>query len=582
MNAATANSTSAIVGGASLNAPPLSEKPKIEKPKNGLAGLKHWRHDLLAGFLVAMVSTPFSIGIAVASGAPPITGLTSAIIAGFVLPFLGGSFVTISGPAAGLAPVLYGGMLLLGQGSLEKGYPLLLPVIMLAGLVQIILSKLKAARFSAMFPVPVVEGMLASIGLMIIAKQLPTLLGHKFLAHEFWGILKEAPHELLLANTTVLALGVSTLALIFIIGALGKNLKIVKLLSPQLFAVAFSTLIAQLFLHLSPDFMIHIPENPLAHGIILPDFAGLFEAKHLWVTAITLIITLTLIDGIESLATINAIDKIDPFRRKSNPDRTLFAMGLSNMSSSLLGGLTIIPGGVKSTANILAGGRTQWANFYNACFLLMFLLFFHQQISALPLAVLSAVLVYTGYKLCKPQVWLAVCRTGWDQFLLFTVTVLLTLATDLMWGILGGVAFAFLMNAMILWQINQTSQGKRTRNRAWLMAMFKNPVSAREFDGATYQLTFEGPLVCFNYLHLIQEFKRIPTEATHVVLLITNKVLMVEHTILDNLAHWMQQYQEETATFVELVGLNQLQKTAVSLHSTHILGEDEQQMMMAG
>src|SRR3954454_14661733 len=129
-----------------------------EKPQNGLAGLKHWRHDLLAGLVVSMVSVPFSLGIAVAAGAPPICGLISAIIAGLVLPFLGGSYVTISGPAAGLAPALFAAILLLGRGDMAVGYPLLLAAICLTGLTQIVLAKFKAAKFSALFPSAVVEG----------------------------------------------------------------------------------------------------------------------------------------------------------------------------------------------------------------------------------------------------------------------------------------------------------------------------------------------------------------------------------------------------------------------------------------
>src|SRR3954467_12157166 len=168
-----------------------------EKPQNGLAGLKHWRHDMLAGLVVSLISVPFSLGIAVASGAPPICGLISAIIAGLVLPFLGGSYVTISGPAAGLAPALLAAMTLLGRGDLAIGYPLLLVAICLTGLVQIVLAKFHAARFSALFPSSVVEGMLASIGLLIIAKQMPLLTGHPFHSHEFWGMVAETPLQLM-------------------------------------------------------------------------------------------------------------------------------------------------------------------------------------------------------------------------------------------------------------------------------------------------------------------------------------------------------------------------------------------------
>jgi carbonic anhydrase len=165
-----------------------------EKPRNGLAGLKHWRYDLRSGFTVAMISLPFSMGIAITSGAPPICGIVSAIIAGFVLPFLGGSYVTISGPAAGLAPALFAGMILLGHARLGRGasqsdllavgYPLVLVAIAIVGVLQVVLAKLKVARLSAIFPAAAMQGMLAAIGLMIIVKQVPLFMGVKFEAHE--------------------------------------------------------------------------------------------------------------------------------------------------------------------------------------------------------------------------------------------------------------------------------------------------------------------------------------------------------------------------------------------------------------
>src|SRR5262245_41985232 len=182
-----------------------------EKPCNGVAGLKHWRHDITAGLVVSLISLPFSLGIAIASGAPPICGLISAIIAGLVLPFLGGSYVTISGPAAGLAPALFAAMMLLGRNDRDVGYPLLLVAISLTGLVQIVLARLKAAKFSALFPSAVVEGMLASIGLLIIAKQLPLLFGRTFEAHEFWGILRETPAQFLQMNPRVFFVGAFSL-----------------------------------------------------------------------------------------------------------------------------------------------------------------------------------------------------------------------------------------------------------------------------------------------------------------------------------------------------------------------------------
>jgi carbonic anhydrase len=147
----------------------VDDIPAGEKPQNGMAGLKHWRYDLMAGLQVAMVGIPLSLGIAIASGAPPVCGLISAIIAGFVFPFLGGAYITISGPAAGL--------LLMGNGDLAVGYPLVLVAIALVGIVQIIGSTFNAGRFALFFPISVVEGMLMAIGMLIMSNKSRHFLG---------------------------------------------------------------------------------------------------------------------------------------------------------------------------------------------------------------------------------------------------------------------------------------------------------------------------------------------------------------------------------------------------------------------
>lgn len=570
-------------------APHLKVLPE-EKPKNGVAGLKHWKYDLVAGLLVAMVSTPFSIGIAIASGAPPITGLISAIIAGLVLPFLGGSYVTISGPAAGLAPALYAAMLALGGNDLAAGYPLLLPLICMVGLVQIVLSKMKAARFSAIFPAPVVEGMLTAIGLMIIFKQIPLLIGHKFLAHEFWGIVLETPHELLQATPSVMWLGIFTLAVMAGIGTIWKNAKWTKIVPPQVIAVAISTIIAQCFLNLDPKFLIQLPADPLTHGIVFPDFQGVISNPKLWWTALSIVITLTLIDGIESLATINAIDKIDPFRRKSDPDKTLLAMGVSNVASSLVGGLTIIPGGVKSTTSIMAGGRTQWANFFNACFLLLFLFVFRDVINLMPSTVLAAVLVFTGYKLCKPSVWINIKNVGMEQFVLFTATVFITLTTDLMWGIIGGIGLAMLMNSGFIYCLKKAhsqrslagSENKPVSVVSAITCMFQNPVREKRWEGRTYHLYLDKPLVCSNYLQLSKELKELPDTAEKIYLHLDESITMMDHTTVENLHTFIHQRNEENTVEIELVGFDRLKALSTAECATRIIDIELEQIAQAG
>src|SRR4051794_28150647 len=466
--------------------------------------------------VVSLVSLPFSLGIAVASGAPPICGLISAIIAGLILPFQGGSYVTVSGPAAGLAPALLAGMLLLGKGDLETGYPLLLVANCLTGVAQVVLAYFKAAKFSALFPSAVVEGMLASIGLLIIAKQMPLLVGHSFHSHEFWGMVAETPSQLSSMEPKVFLLGITCLALIFLLASFKQRW--LKVVPPQVIAAVFGLILGQV-MGLDSRYLIHIPDKPFEHGITMPNFQGVMADRSLWWAVFTTVLTLTLIDGVESLATIAAIDRIDPFRRKSDPNRTLFAMGISNMCSSMAGGLTIIPGGVKSTACIVSGGRTQWANFYNAMFLILYLAIGRDVINLMPLGALGAIVIYTGYKLCAPKVWKHIAHIGGEQLFVFTATVLATLTTDLLWGIAAGMLTKLALEVWISARVERTEDHAPVGRRILCCAtqageLFRNPV-VRSLEGPEgYHLYFARPLVCFNALYLNDALARIPSGAT--------------------------------------------------------------------
>lgn len=542
--------------------------PPVEKPANGLAGLRYWRQDLVAGLLVSLISLPFSLGIAVASGAPPIAGLVSAIIAGLLLPFLGGSFVTISGPAAGLAPVLLAAMLALGRGDLAAGYPLLLAVIAMAGCVQIALSLLKAARFSAIFPSTVVEAMLASIGLLIIVKQLPALLGVDFHAHEFFAYLGELPEALPHLQPRVLGLGVFCLALIFALA--GTGARWTKVVPPQVVAVVAGTVLGRL-LGLDGKALIHVPDKPLGHGIVVPNFAGLLADSSLWMTAVGAVVTLTLVDGVESLATASAVDRIDPYRRKSDPNRVLLAMGVSNICSSLAGGLTIIPGGVKSKACIEGGGRTLWANFYNAVFLILFLFVARDAINLIPLSALAAVLIYTGYKLCRPAIWRHMARVGREQLLVFSATVLATLATDLLWGIVAGVLLKLLMHLTLTSPAIQggalagrrpACPGPVARLLDPIAALFRDPVQRVESVGGACHVYFGGPLVCFNALAVGRALARLPREVSEVVLHVGERVTLIDHTSCDNLLQFAEDFGREHRAVVRVEGLERMQRAS--------------------
>ncbi len=265
--------------------------------------------------------------------------------------------------------------------------------------------------------------------------------------HDFWPILREAPSQFLRMDPKVFCLGVFSLAFIFVLASL--KARWVKIVPPQVIAAVVG-LVLGWFMGLSGNQLIAIPENPFKHGITMPNFQGAFGDHKLWFVLFTTVLTLTLIDGVESLATIAAIDKIDPFKRKSDPNKTLNAMGVSNLCSSLAGGLTIIPGGVKSTTAILSGARTQWANFYNACFLILYLVLGRNLINMMPITVLGAIVLYTGYKLCAPKVWKHAAHVGSEQLFVFTTTVLVTVTTDLLWGIAAGVLAKLVLEFLIV------------------------------------------------------------------------------------------------------------------------------------
>jgi MFS superfamily sulfate permease-like transporter len=546
----------------------------IEKPQNGIAGLKHWRSDMLAGLMVSLVSLPFSLGIAIASGAPPISGLISAIIAGAIYPFLGGSFVTISGPAAGLAPAIFVAMSALGGGSDEShravGYPLLLGVICMVGCVQIVLSRLKVARFSAWFSPTVVEGMLASIGLLIIVKQIPNLIGQKFAAHEFWEIIAEIPSQLV--NTKPLVLLVGLLCLVATILLTVSRQRWTKIVPPPLTVVVFGLLLG-LVLQIDKGYMIKIPDDPLKNGLVFPDFTGLFADHSLWFTIVVTVITLTLIDGVESLATIAGIDKIDPYKRRSSPDRTLMAMGVSNILSSIAGGLTIIPGGVKSTTCIVTGGKTLWANFYNAIFLVMYLYLAKDFINLIPLSALSAIVVFIGYKLCRPKVWRHVAHVGSEQLLVFCATVLVTVSTDLLLGIVAGMVLEFVLNVSLAWPaargalaraaVGNSNGGAGGGNGTPGMLtrfadLFRNPVTNRELVDDDYHMYFSRPLVSFNSLYLNRELMRIPEQATTVHFHMDDGVTLIDHSASTSLMAFVRDYQQSGKGRIQFTGLDEM------------------------
>lgn len=515
-------------------------RPPEETPTNGIRGLKHWRHDLVAGIVVSLVSLPLSCGIAIASGAPPIYGLISAIIAGLVYPALGGSYVTISGPAAGLAPALAAIMVTMGgvgdAHTVGAGYHRLLVVIFFVGLLQILVARTGLAKFAAIFPAAVVEGMLAAIGVLIFVKALPLFFGvvEPGKPHGFLDYLGHIPTWWEGRTDQALAIGAVTLAVMLLAASSkGQKLRAFRLVPPHLWGVLVAVPMGLLLglRSIDPNLLITVPANPL-DGVGLPAFSEVFGDSSLWWPATVGLVTLLLIDGVESLATAQAVDRIDPFKRTSEPDRVLQAMGVSNMLSSFVGGLTVIPGGVKSKTNIEAGGRTLWSNFVNAGMLLIFLFVAPGLISLIPTAALGAILVYTGWRMAHPSIAKHMAAIGSEQLALYVGTIVVTVLTDLLIGVLVGTVAKLLILSFYAARESRVVGGRLT-TWAIVSGMFRDPVKERRQSDGVLTLDIDGPLVCFNAFHLRDHVRDLSSEVSKVIVNVTGQAAIIDHTACD-------------------------------------------------
>lgn len=536
-----------------------------DEPQNGLPGLKHWRYDLLAGLQIALLGLPLSLGVAIASGAPPVSGVIAAIIAGMVFSLLGGTYVTIGGPAVGLAPASLAGMLVLGQGDVESGYPLFLVAVCLAGAVQVLLSRYDIGRLAMYFPSSVLQGMLMAIGILIMIQQLPALLGFPGLSYtrDLSEAVRRLPEQISGLNMNVFLIG--TIGL-FILSLLNNRFineyPWIRTQSPLLVVIWGG--VAGWMLEIPNEYLISVPNNIFTQGVRFPDFAAAWAQPELWLAFFGTVVMLTLIDTTESLATIRAIDKIDPFKRRSDPNVALRSVGVSTVLSGLAGGLMIIPGGIKSTANVLVGGRTLWVNAYYAGFMAVFVWFGTALINRIPVTVLAALLIFIGWKLCAPRIFLNVFSIGAEQLLIATVCVVATLYTsNLLWGVLLGTVSKIIILGVDVLRTTRSEQRSHVGSTKsyWLciwgafQELFRDPV-IRIGDGRArgehapvmsvaaknmkhpYKI-YLSSLSCMNLMKLDAQLKALPDLRDNFMIILAGHV--VDHSAMDYLEQFRDQ-----------------------------------------
>ncbi len=406
---------------------------------------KYVKTDLLSGLVVFLVALPLCLGIAVASGAPPIAGIISGVLGGIVIGLLSSSNVSVAGPAAGLIAIVVAAIT-------DLGFETFLVAIVLAGLFQLVLGFAKAGTISSYFPSGVIEGMLTAIGIIIIKKELPHAIGYDtehegdFFSYQLLdsadkGFFAEIIHSFNYAHTG--AIIVTIISLIILI-AYNKVpfLKKLKLLPGPLLVVIVGIIINELFKAFSPSLTIagnHLVTLPPVSEIInqfsFPDFSGLSNPA-VWVTGATI----AAVASIETLLCLEAGDKMDPMKRYSSANTELKAQGVANALSGLLGGLPITSVIVRTTANINSGAKTKLSTIFHGIFLLVAVVSIPGLLNKMPMACLAAILIMIGLKLASPKVFKHMWKAGKYQFIPFIVTVFAVVLTDLLIGVGIGLA----------------------------------------------------------------------------------------------------------------------------------------------
>jgi MFS superfamily sulfate permease-like transporter len=404
-----------------------------------------WRHDIPSSIVVLLVAIPLCLGIALASGAPLSAGLMAGVIGGIVVGLISDSQLMVSGPAAGLTAIVLAGITAVGS------FPAFLTAVIIGGVLQVGLSVLRAGVIGYYFPSSVIRGMLAGIGVILILKQLPHAVGYDA---DFEG--DEAFRQADGANTfTALgdavqaiqpgALLVCLLSLVVLLTwPKVPALKRLKLMPAPLVVVLLGVGVNLLLGVVAPDLAIratHLVQLPvpgtareLLDFVIFPDLGAIINPE-VWRVGVTIAIVASL----ETLLSLEATDKLDPFKRESDTNRELLAQGIGNTLSGLVGGLPVTGVIVRSAANIDAGARTRWSGILHGVLLLAAVLSIPALLNYIPLAALAAILLHTGFKLAAPSLWRVLYGQGWAQFVPFAVTVVAIVLTDLLIGIAVGL-----------------------------------------------------------------------------------------------------------------------------------------------
>ena len=515
--------------------------------KSSVVGfVKALPQNMFSGLVVSLIALPLGLGLAMASEAPPIAGVITAIVGGIIVSILGGSFVTISGPGNGLVGVVLVAITTLGLTATYAA-------IICSGIILIILGFLRLGKLADYFPSSAIQGMLAAIGLIILGKQFHIMLGNKIVQDSGIDYLLEIPNTLITVfqfkdkGLIYAALaGVLSLAImVFYSKIRNKYLQLIP--APMwivIISVGFSyyyELILKSANPISLDYMIPaIPDiRTIVTEIPSPDFK-MVGTLSFWSS----VVALTLIASIESLLSIKAVDKLDVDKRRSNVNKDIKALGLATVVSGFLGGLNVVTVIARSSVNVNNGGSNRSSNLFHALFLVLFILLFSSELTRIPLSALMAILVYTGYKLASPVIVREIFTIGKEQLIIFFSTLLVTLKVGLISGIVAGLIATFIIHVVVT-----KSVGLFIKN-----ILKPNVLMYKEEDGSCF-ISVKHFCSFLNFNTLKTNLEAIPEKND--VIIDFSLCGFVDHSVMENVDEYQELFHKKGGN-IEVIGLDVL------------------------
>ena len=505
--------------------------------------------NIFSGFVVSLIALPLGLGLAIASEAPPIAGIIAAIAGGVVVSILGGSHLTITGPGNGLVIVILSAIVGMGEGDLYQGYLFTLAAIMLSGLLLFIFGVFRLGALSEFFPSTALQGMLAAIGVGILAKQFHVMLGFTdvkgntisqliLIPNSIKNLLANPSNELILAA----CIGVLSLSFLFLYARIRNS--VFQLIPAPMWVVIASIgvmyyydLVLKTPEVLGSNLMITLPENLMA-SLPRPDFSKILSSEFMGYT-----LSITLVAVIESLLSIKAVDKLDPLKRRSNINKDLRALGIATGISGFFGGLNVVTVIARSSVNVNNGGNNRSANFFHAAFLVVFILLFAKQIQKIPMPALAAILVYTGYRLATPENLFRIYKIGKEQAIIFLTTLVATLLTSLTTGILLGILTTLLVHVFL-------NKSGVLFSRNWLKP---NVLMYLEEETGNYYVSVKNFCTFLNFFKLKAKLDEIPP-SEHAIIDFS-LCEFVDHTVMEGLNDYSRSFSRQGG-FFEIIGLD--------------------------